>query len=299
MEGNWNGSFAEAKNKYQYNGIEMNNDFGLDLNMAFYRGYDAAVGRWWQIDPKPNLSESSYSAMGNNPIRYSDMLGDTVRGVDAQSAQRAQGIIVTTFAKKIAGGMGFASLIKLGKDGKTLQSIGKRDFDNATKNLSKDAKALATGYYNAINDNRMHRVEVVKRGEPLSQGATEISGDKTGSTFDDNTHGGLSRPYAANAFENPEKGDLSVIVMDSKYATAEELSSHEILGHAGNGANGIGNYENGVNAVQATNVYRRAVGISTERVLGGGHGDPNQIENDPSYRQRSNNYPPNMSYPNN
>jgi hypothetical protein len=43
MEGNWNGSFAEAKNKYQYNGIEMNNDFGLDLNMAFYRGYDAAV----------------------------------------------------------------------------------------------------------------------------------------------------------------------------------------------------------------------------------------------------------------
>ena len=66
MEGNWNGASADAKNKYQFNGIELNSDFGLDINTAFFRGYDPTVGRWWQIGPKPNASESSYSGMGNN-----------------------------------------------------------------------------------------------------------------------------------------------------------------------------------------------------------------------------------------
>ena len=209
-----------------------------------------------------------------------------------------QGIIVSTFAKKIPGGAGFASLIKLGKDGTTFQSIGRRDFEKATKNLSKDAKALATGYSNAINSNRMHRVEVVKRGENLSKAATQISsGDKTASAFDEHNAGGICRPYAADGFENPEKGDLSVIVMDSKYASSEELAAHEILGHGANGANGIGTYENQVNAVQATNVYRRAIGNMQQRGLGGGHGDPNQIENNPSYNQRANDYPLNMIFP--
>jgi RHS repeat-associated protein len=75
MEGNWNG--VEGDNKYQYNGIEYNNDFGVNIGFAYFRGYDAAVGRWWQVDPKPTLGESVYSAMGNNPVRYSDPLGDT------------------------------------------------------------------------------------------------------------------------------------------------------------------------------------------------------------------------------
>ena len=68
---------AQGANKYQYNGIELNTEFGLNMNMAFFRGYDPAVGRWWQIDPKPNLSESSYSGMGNNPIKMTDPFGDT------------------------------------------------------------------------------------------------------------------------------------------------------------------------------------------------------------------------------
>jgi RHS repeat-associated protein len=65
-------------NRYQYNGIELNSDFGLDISMAFFRGYDAAVGRWWQIDPKPNASESPYCGMSNNPIKLTDPFGDTV-----------------------------------------------------------------------------------------------------------------------------------------------------------------------------------------------------------------------------
>ena len=69
---------AQGANKYQYNGIELNTEFGLNMNMAFFRGYDPAVGRWWQIDPKPNVTESTYIGMRNNPIRYNDPLGDTI-----------------------------------------------------------------------------------------------------------------------------------------------------------------------------------------------------------------------------
>ncbi len=70
---------ATNENKYKFNGIEKLNDFGANLNLAFYRNYDAAIGRWGQIDPKPDMGVSSYSAMGNNLVLYSDMLGDTVK----------------------------------------------------------------------------------------------------------------------------------------------------------------------------------------------------------------------------
>jgi RHS repeat-associated protein len=66
-------------NKYKFNSIEQNNDFDLNMYDAFFRNLDPQIGRFWQIDPKLESAESwsPYAAMLNNPIRYSDPLGDS------------------------------------------------------------------------------------------------------------------------------------------------------------------------------------------------------------------------------
>ncbi|MBS1632570.1 MAG: hypothetical protein JST10_08355 [Bacteroidetes bacterium] len=67
-----------AENKIKYNGYENNTDFDLNLNESFYRTHDPQIGRFLQLDPKPTDFESLYAAMGNNPIRNIDILGDSI-----------------------------------------------------------------------------------------------------------------------------------------------------------------------------------------------------------------------------
>jgi RHS repeat-associated protein len=66
------------ENKYKYNGIEKESDLGLEVYDAQLRELDGQTGRWWQIDPKTEDMEmwSPYVSNYNNPIRYSDPLGD-------------------------------------------------------------------------------------------------------------------------------------------------------------------------------------------------------------------------------
>jgi RHS repeat-associated protein len=68
-----------AKNRKEYNGIEHITDLDLNQYDAFFRTLDPQTGRWAQLDPKTESMEmwSPYASMYNNPIRYSDLLGDS------------------------------------------------------------------------------------------------------------------------------------------------------------------------------------------------------------------------------
>ena len=81
-------SQGERVNKYQYNGIELINDFGLHANHALYRTLDPQRGQWWQIDPLSELHYkfNPYNFTLDNPTRYRDPFGlDTLPTVEIKA----------------------------------------------------------------------------------------------------------------------------------------------------------------------------------------------------------------------
>ena len=81
--GPWYGSNT-AKNKYQYNGKEYNDDFGLNLSDYGARWYDANVGRFFTSDPLATVfnSQSPYVYAANRPINMIDFMGMGPLGAD-------------------------------------------------------------------------------------------------------------------------------------------------------------------------------------------------------------------------
>lgn len=67
-----------VENKKKYNGIELENDLEIQTYDAFFRELDPQIARWWQIDPVTDGYESisPYASMYDNPITYSDPLGN-------------------------------------------------------------------------------------------------------------------------------------------------------------------------------------------------------------------------------
>ncbi len=70
-------------NKYLYNEIERQNVLNLGWNLAQFRSYEPALGRFLQIDLVIKVHKSSYAWNTNNLIFYLDPTG-------ADSLQRAK-----------------------------------------------------------------------------------------------------------------------------------------------------------------------------------------------------------------
>jgi hypothetical protein len=155
--------------RYGFNTQEKIDEISGEGNhyTAEFWEYSPRTGKRWNIDPVLKVWESPYLCFSGNPIMYSDPKGDDIIGLSKRSANRTKNIIKNSFSKDSQ--KAFRNLIKTGSDGKTFEHIKQDDFDNATKSFSEDEKALAKGYFDAINDGNKHRVGVLNRNEKIGE----------------------------------------------------------------------------------------------------------------------------------
>jgi RHS repeat-associated protein len=74
QEGAWGVPTNTTENRYQYNGKELNTDFGLNLNDYGARWYDSVLGRWTSVDPLAEKYHawSAYSYVMGRPLAFID-----------------------------------------------------------------------------------------------------------------------------------------------------------------------------------------------------------------------------------
>jgi RHS repeat-associated protein len=72
-----NNTAISPDTKYQYNGKEYNDDFGLNWNDYGARWYDGSLGRWMSVDPlaEKTANINTYSYVKSNPMLLLDRDG--------------------------------------------------------------------------------------------------------------------------------------------------------------------------------------------------------------------------------
>lgn len=75
----YNGNVSSLGNstakKWKYNGVELEESFGLNLYEMDFRNYDAALARFNGIDPVTHYNYSPFQAFDNNPVYWADPVG--------------------------------------------------------------------------------------------------------------------------------------------------------------------------------------------------------------------------------
>jgi len=268
---------------FLFNGKELDEETGLYYYGARY--YDPKMSVWYSVDrfaeKYPFATPYNYSVY--NPLAIIDEIGDSIKAVTNRSGLILQNEIHNTFYGSRFNKLN--SLFQLSNDGRTMKGIKRKDFAAAIRNLNSDEKALAIGYYNAINSKEIHYVEFVRQIDNLNQMTKNAFYNETwqtGADVDVNTGGGINIKY--------NKGSFTIVVVNSvvnidyvyaanghhysRFSTPAELLAHELIGH-GYGRSVNSNTSRHLDAIQLTNLYWRVRGYKNFYRDGTNHGGRN------------------------
>jgi RHS repeat-associated protein len=245
-----NRSFNASSSRYGFNSQEKDDEIASSgsINTAMFWEYDTRLGRRWNIDPKPTIGYSDYSAFLNNPIVYTDPMGDKVKNGYEKSKANAEKNLETkkNILSLASGGLSktFAQF-KVNKAERQLNRI--KDLYNQTdalikdfeKNNNKDFTELDNlkdgggttvdayirvedGLYSNRFDNTVGGVEQKKDLDGLTQ--VQPQAYKTVKTTDGT---GAYLPVKSSLYGN----NTVVIIVDSDVKNKLRVVSHE-SGHA-------------------------------------------------------------------
>jgi RHS repeat-associated protein len=150
-------SSSTGNYRYGFNGQEKDNEIKGEGNTytAQFWEYDARSVRRWNLDPKPTVGISPYSAFSGNPIRYSDPLGDTLQPLTTD--------VLRTMARK--SGFTGTGIVFNRRVGKAFESIGLAEqglYENTTRYTSQERAQATAGTTTTVIPDGMRDVKEVR-----------------------------------------------------------------------------------------------------------------------------------------
>ncbi len=246
------GTAKVTDNGYKYNGKELNEDLGLNLSDYGARWYDAALGRWWSVDPmgEKTINISPYAYVHNNPILLIDPNGmlagnpfevmadrkekmdartkETKRQIDEeQGAKNAPNDLPKAFYVNEAG-LSNQSLINIALEAATILSNNGYAGLSLNQVSSKEAKR-----HNVTYPNQMFLALIRAKNNNLDPGCSNIN-PTIGlvGVYNDGNKDGLTQGWASYVNMNDEAiSKHSNQNYAAGYVVAHELT-HQLIGIA-------------------------------------------------------------------